>query len=307
MNAIEAFRKAQLEKQQSKNASQPASEQNVETEQKPSPTIREDRLKMYKKLNNMMMATRHQANQISLDWIPLTEGVAWCIDYVLQEMIQKGQTLNAVSSRSLFDFVQSLFKSSKIESCYVTPKESPDFDISTARLATDRLRTILNEEINQLNLQPVLLENTEEERTKLIISYAAEKGPRSFMEDEMCILQYGNEITGLASPPFSFFGLYDGHSGKIAADYTRGHLHFNIVRDSNFPTDIRAAITQAFNKTNYDFNQIAKEKEINSGTTVAVALISGDMIYIGNVGDTEVNQLFVFTTPKINTDIDLLF
>jgi hypothetical protein len=60
---------------------------------------------------------------------------------------------------------------------------------------------------------------------------------------------------------------YDGHTGKLAAEYTRTQLHANVARHPEFATDLRKAISDAFIITDRDFNLHAKRIGLKDGCT----------------------------------------
>lgn len=57
----------------------------------------------------------------------------------------------------------------------------------------------------------------------------ATQGMRRHMEDQNLILAKPNLLFNLNRAPVqAYYGIYDGHSGKLAAEYARTHLHSNI-------------------------------------------------------------------------------
>ncbi len=122
------------------------------------------------------------------------------------------------------------------------------------------------------------------------------------MEDHTISISHLNELLGLPTdgeendnnskldsyPPHAFFGIYDGHSGQSAAEYSRIHLHYNIVHDPLFNRgDICGAIQNGYIKTDRDFQVVAVRDGINAGTTAVTVIVREDELYIANVGDSE--------------------
>lgn len=74
------------------------------------------------------------------------------------------------------------------------------------------------------------------------------------------------QLSGREGPSWSFFGVYDGHSGRAAADFCKTNLAYNIFRDPSFDiTDPSAAITAGYEKTDKDFLVIAQKEQIKAG------------------------------------------
>ncbi|PRP74396.1 hypothetical protein PROFUN_10294 [Planoprotostelium fungivorum] len=122
----------------------------------------------------------------------------------------------------------------------------------------------------------------------------ATQGMRRHMEDQNLILAKPNLLFNLNRAPVqAYYGIYDGHSGKLAAEYARTHLHSNIFDE--FSTGLAwseenlvAALQKGYLRTNVEFNQLAGKNSINSGTTAASIIVWGDKLFVANVGDSEV-------------------
>jgi len=123
-------------------------------------------------------------------------------------------------------------------------------------------------------------------------SYATQ-GMRKHMEDQYFILTQPNLLFNMLDAPHqAYYGIYDGHSGKLAAEYARIHLHSNIFDElsSNQWTEanVMSALHRGYLRTNEEFNIIANKNSINAGTTAASVIIWPNKIFIANVGDSEV-------------------
>jgi len=108
------------------------------------------------------------------------------------------------------------------------------------------------------------------------------------------VVEHVNEMFGLGGsssscpPPVLYIGLFDGHSGKQAAEYSILNLHVNIVRDECFASgNWNQAIINGFIKTDEYFNQTANFNDLKCGTTAISAFIRNDTILIGNCGDSK--------------------
>lgn len=105
-----------------------------------------------------------------------------------------------------------------------------------------------------------------------------------------------------------FFGVFDGHGGRRAAEYAEANLYEAFVRRWRLEPELGArpnsrevwgteevgrALRDAYLETEASLLQISKEQEWMDGTTAAVAVILEERhgkrsIVAGNVGDSEV-------------------
>lgn len=306
MNAIEAFRRQKLLQQLSLSGTSLGSSSDEPPEKlrqvnstssleissnitKTPPNIRETRLQMYSKMNKMVEASKHQNNQKQIKTISISEVLPWSVDFLNQELLKKGVKISISIANSIFSLVKNLI-ASKIETCY----SSTTIDSSNVNVDIDKLSSLLKETLENEKLLETNKDSMEEGdfRSSLIISSAFDIGARSYMEDEMTILQYANESLGVSNTsnlkPFSFFGLYDGHSGKLAAEYCRIYFHFALLKELNNSSDIATSISKTFSQIDKDFIQLAHKEDTNSGTTASIVFLQSDSIHVANVGDTEV-------------------
>eukprot|EP01089_Gocevia_fonbrunei_P010839 TRINITY_DN23831_c0_g1_i1.p1 TRINITY_DN23831_c0_g1~~TRINITY_DN23831_c0_g1_i1.p1 ORF type:complete len:409 (+),score=110.36 TRINITY_DN23831_c0_g1_i1:35-1261(+) len=86
---------------------------------------------------------------------------------------------------------------------------------------------------------------------------------------------------------FAFFGVFDGHGGKLASDYAAKHLHGFVLESPSFKTNIVEAIKEGFAKTEETFLKIAEKDCLADGTTALVSFIVKNKLFIGSVGDSE--------------------
>ena len=96
-----------------------------------------------------------------------------------------------------------------------------------------------------------------------------------------------------------FFGVYDGHGGKKASDFTSKNLHKLILdcqkkhhetEPQNAPNSNRGlvqAIIEGFRETEEQFLKIAKSENLGDGTTAIVLFVLPKKIVVGCVGDSE--------------------
>ncbi|KAK3443216.1 hypothetical protein EUGRSUZ_B03277 [Eucalyptus grandis] len=111
------------------------------------------------------------------------------------------------------------------------------------------------------------------------VAVASFKGKKQLMEDAFKI---ASSLDG--NPSKGFFGVYDGHGGRKAADYVAEHLHENILEkmgNADASSDKEAAIKAGYLKTDREF----MTQGLSSGACCVTALIQGQEIAISNLGD----------------------
>lgn len=108
---------------------------------------------------------------------------------------------------------------------------------------------------------------------------ASDQGIRRTMEDEHVAL-VENDV--------AFFGVYDGHGGRQCAEYVRDHLHHTILQHPDVRVAPSRAITDAFAHIERNFLSLNDDAHSSAGCVCAAALIQGDLLTVGNVGDCEV-------------------
>lgn len=115
----------------------------------------------------------------------------------------------------------------------------------------------------------------------------AEIGPKSYMEDEhICVNNLDEHLgaTVKVPSPGAFYGVFDGHNGSDAAEFTRKNILKFIVEDSHFTSSLEKAIKSAFVRTDHAFAD-ARSLDSSSGTTVLTTLIFGRRMLVANAGD----------------------
>ncbi|KAL7159456.1 hypothetical protein ABFS83_01G028000 [Erythranthe nasuta] len=114
-------------------------------------------------------------------------------------------------------------------------------------------------------------------------------GSRSSMEDvyictDNLMHDYGSNISN--HKPTAFYGVFDGHGGKHAADFACYHLPRFILEDGNFPQEIERVMSTAFLQTDTAFAEACSlDADLASGTTALTALVIGSSLVVANAGD----------------------
>jgi len=113
------------------------------------------------------------------------------------------------------------------------------------------------------------------------------KGHRTTMEDySRCILNLDDRKS--SDKEFgSFFGIFDGHSGNLCAEYVSEHLPNFISSNSHYPTDIAKAAKEAFKDCDLQYiKEEAAPNKNEDGCTANVAIVWKDILYVINTGDS---------------------
>eukprot|EP00996_Jenningsia_fusiforme_P006152 NODE_735_length_1941_cov_12.185518_g681_i0.p1 GENE.NODE_735_length_1941_cov_12.185518_g681_i0~~NODE_735_length_1941_cov_12.185518_g681_i0.p1 ORF type:complete len:474 (+),score=115.58 NODE_735_length_1941_cov_12.185518_g681_i0:233-1654(+) len=85
-----------------------------------------------------------------------------------------------------------------------------------------------------------------------------------------------------------FFGVYDGHGGKRAAEFLGGELHELLLQNTRLHSAPEQALFEAIMEAEKKFMVRAKEEMLDDGSTLAVVLLIGDTLIAANVGDSEI-------------------
>ncbi|OIV99877.1 hypothetical protein TanjilG_26215 [Lupinus angustifolius] len=114
-------------------------------------------------------------------------------------------------------------------------------------------------------------------------------GGRPYMEDtHICIgdLAKKFDYDTLCEETVSFYGVFDGHGGKAAAQFVRDHLPRVIVENADFPFELEKVVKKSFIETDAEFAKTCSiESSLSSGTTALTAIIFGRSLLVANAGD----------------------
>jgi len=83
----------------------------------------------------------------------------------------------------------------------------------------------------------------------------------------------------------SFYAIFDGHCGVRAARYARELTHHYLVADPSFPSLPGVAMTNVCRRLDREVLKICERENLYCGTTAIMALIRGNTVYVGNLGD----------------------
>eukprot|EP00262_Sarcandra_glabra_P003550 TRINITY_DN14288_c0_g1_i1.p1 TRINITY_DN14288_c0_g1~~TRINITY_DN14288_c0_g1_i1.p1 ORF type:complete len:294 (-),score=64.39 TRINITY_DN14288_c0_g1_i1:74-934(-) len=97
---------------------------------------------------------------------------------------------------------------------------------------------------------------------------------------------HDNGLRTFGEGPNAFYGVFDGHGGKHAADFACNNLPKFIIEDEEFPREIERAVASAFLQTDAAFAEVCSmDAALASGTTALAALIFGRSLLVANAGD----------------------
>ncbi|XP_059658073.1 probable protein phosphatase 2C 22 isoform X2 [Cornus florida] len=134
------------------------------------------------------------------------------------------------------------------------------------------------------------VENCETEFIPILRSGAwTDIGFRSTMEDVyVCADNFMHDygVKNFNEGPSAFYGIFDGHGGKHAADFACYHLPRFVVEDEDFPKEIERVLASAFLQTDTAFAEACSlDDALASGTTALAALVVGRSLVVANAGD----------------------
>lgn len=120
---------------------------------------------------------------------------------------------------------------------------------------------------------------------------AEDKGSRHTMEDAWVVLPDASSgIPGKLR--CAHFAIYDGHGGRLAAEYVRAHLHANVL-SAGLPRELmdvkaaKKAIIEGFRKTDENLLLESVAGGWQDGATAVCVWILGQMVLIANIGDAK--------------------
>ncbi|KAE8124872.1 hypothetical protein FH972_019718 [Carpinus fangiana] len=120
---------------------------------------------------------------------------------------------------------------------------------------------------------------------------AENKGSRHTMEDAWVVL-----LDAAADSPgklrCAHFAIYDGHGGRLAAEYAQKHLHANVL-SAGLPRELldvkaaKRAILDGFRKTDEALLQESAAGGWQDGATAVCVWVLGQTVFVANVGDAK--------------------
>jgi len=151
---------------------------------------------------------------------------------------------------------------------------------SAMEYAKDRVEVLLDKNPFEWNSTHAWKENE-----RHIIDGAEMLGRRPTMEDAFSI--HGKFMD---RDDMDYYGLFDGHAGRIAATFVAEHLHPILAQKLlDDPSDPLSSLAECFPEVNLKFKEWldgADSSYRHAGTTGVACLIEGDELYLADVGDS---------------------
>ena len=107
----------------------------------------------------------------------------------------------------------------------------------------------------------------------------SEQGPRKTMEDQH---------TAINEQQIPFFAVFDGHGGTQCAEFLKEHLHRYVLDHPDLKGNPEKALVEAISRSETEFMEKCRTEKIESGSTVALAIVVGGDLVTANVGDSEI-------------------
>lgn len=118
---------------------------------------------------------------------------------------------------------------------------------------------------------------------KVSFGYSTLRGKRANMEDFLQAKFATHPTTGST---IGFFGVFDGHGGPGAAAFVQENLWNTLRSNSNFDSDIKQALAEAFIATDKAYLADEANSKKDEGCTAVAAVLLGDQLIVANVGDS---------------------
>ncbi|XP_027358785.1 probable protein phosphatase 2C 8 isoform X1 [Abrus precatorius] len=120
---------------------------------------------------------------------------------------------------------------------------------------------------------------------------AEDKGSRHAMEDAWVLLPDAS-LDYPGNLRCAHFAIYDGHGGRLAAEYAQKHLHGNVL-SAGLPRELldiktaKRSILDGFRKTDESLLQESSEGGWQDGATAVCVWVLGQKVFVANVGDAK--------------------
>ncbi|KAL6655778.1 hypothetical protein ACP70R_006604 [Stipagrostis hirtigluma subsp. patula] len=118
---------------------------------------------------------------------------------------------------------------------------------------------------------------------------AEDKGCRHTMEDAWVLLPDASTDSP-GNLRCAHFAIYDGHGGRLAAEYAQKHLHQNVIAAGLPRMDVKAAkkaIIEGFRRTDESLLQESTKGNWQDGATAVCVWVLGQMVVVANAGDAK--------------------
>eukprot|EP00127_Corallochytrium_limacisporum_P005683 Clim_evm62s210 gene=Clim_evmTU62s210 len=130
---------------------------------------------------------------------------------------------------------------------------------------------------------------------RFAISHHSEKGRRPTMEDSHVALPSLQQLCPNAPSNVALFGVFDGHGGLEAAEFSRSHFpwilarHVSALADSEIDNEekIREALHNSFLATDKSFINRSLRDNLKCGSTCVTVTVTEKKLYCAWLGDSQ--------------------
>ncbi|XP_075519420.1 putative protein phosphatase 2C 8 isoform X1 [Primulina tabacum] len=173
------------------------------------------------------------------------------------------------------------------------PNEFDDTDSSTKKAKSEHeLQTDgTNGKASSSNALSGNIVKSEDKYFAIEADAAEDKGSRHTMEDAWVVLHDASlEFPGKLR--CAHFAIYDGHGGRLAAEYAQKHLQRNVL-SAGLPRELldvksaKKAILDGFRKTDEGLLQESSAGGWQDGATAVCAWVLGQTVFVANIGDAK--------------------
>ncbi|GER32397.1 protein phosphatase 2C family protein [Striga asiatica] len=120
---------------------------------------------------------------------------------------------------------------------------------------------------------------------------AEDKGSRPTMEDAWVVL-HDAALESAGDLRCAHFAIYDGHGGRLAAEYAQKHLHKNVL-SAGLPRELldvkcaKKAILAGFQSVDEALLQESAAGGWQDGATAVCVWVLGQTVFVANIGDAK--------------------
>ncbi|CAN1856455.1 Probable protein phosphatase 2C 8 [Linum perenne] len=120
---------------------------------------------------------------------------------------------------------------------------------------------------------------------------AEDRGSRHSMEDAWVVL-LDAALDSSGKLRCAHFAIYDGHGGRLAAEYAKKHLHENVL-SAGLPRELlnvkaaKKAILDGFRRTDESLLQESASGGWQDGATAVCIWVLGHTVFVANIGDAK--------------------
>ncbi|CAO2818123.1 unnamed protein product [Amaranthus hypochondriacus] len=181
-------------------------------------------------------------------------------------------------------------------------KRKLEIEISdSSTIKKPKPNTIENGGEHELNSSSAQDVNSSTNSFTIEAAAAEDKGSRHTMEDACVVLPHADSNNSV-NTRFAHFAVYDGHGGRLAAEYAQKHLHSNVV-SAGLPRELldvkaaKKAILDGFRKTDEALLLESAAGGWQDGATAVCIWVLGRTVFVANIGDA---KAVVARSSKIN-------